>query len=287
MPTPRILRPRDGHYPPALLRLADPPVELRLRGSLGTPARRVALVGARVSDEYGRDVAARLARGLARAGVSIVSGGALGVDAAAHQGALEAGGHTVAVLGAGVDRPGPPSNGPLFERILAQGGGLLSELPDGAPALPHHFVERNRIIAALCDAVVVVRAARGSGALITAERARQLAVPLLAVPGDLHLELSHGAHQLLREGARLATCAEDVLAAIGLAPGSQAELPFDAPAPGTHPLLAALSAAPRHLEEVARLAGVRPGAALAALLQLELDGLCEQRPGQRFLRRAG
>jgi DNA processing protein len=287
METPTTLRPGDGSYPPALLRLADPPAELRLRGSLGGPGRRVALVGARSCDEYGRDLAARLARGLARAGVTVVSGGALGVDAAAHQGALEGGGTTVVVLGAGVDRPGPASNGPLFDRVLASGGGLVSELPDGTPPLPHHFVLRNRLVAALCDAVVVVRAAPGSGALITAARARELGVPLLAVPGDLHLALSQGPHRLLREGARLATSAEDVLAAIGLEPGRQPELPQLAAPAEDQPLLDALSASPRHLEEVARLAGLRPGAALAALLRLELDGRCEQRPGQRFLRRVG
>ena len=127
MDTARTLRPGDGAFPEPLTRIPGPPASLRLRGHLGTPVARVAIVGSREADEYGRDMARRLARGLARAGVSVVSGGARGIDAEAHEGALEAGGHTVAVLGGGVDRPGPGGNRDLFERLLASGGALLSE----------------------------------------------------------------------------------------------------------------------------------------------------------------
>jgi DNA processing protein len=247
----------------------------------------VAIVGSRATDGYGKDMARRLARGLARAGVSIVSGGALGVDAAAHEGALEARGHTVAVLGCGVDVAYPASHQPLFDRIVEAGGALLSEQADGYRAAPWDFPKRNRLVAALCDAVVVVRAGARSGALITAGQARALGVPLLAVPGDADHELSAGPLSLLRAGAGLAASVDDVLGALGLAPGAQAELPLprDLP-PDRAALLGALGGGSRHADELALAAGLSPGAALGALLGLELAGLVEQQPGLRFRRRA-
>jgi DNA processing protein len=282
---PRTIRPGDGHFPAGLARASPPPLQLRLRGSLGQPARRVAIVGARATDEYGRHMTRLLARGLARAGVSVVSGGALGVDAAAHEGALKAGGHTVAVLGCGVDVAYPASHRELFARILSGGGALLSEHADGERATPWSFPRRNRLISALCDAVVVVRAGARSGALITAAEARAQGVPLLAVPGDADQELSAGPLELLRSGARLAATPDDVLRLLGLAPGTQAQLPLPDLSKAATTLLAALSTSPRHADEVAHAAGVPPGPALAGLLELELGGLAEQRPGLRFCRR--
>jgi len=246
---------------------------------------RVAIVGSRDADEYGRDLAHRLARGLARAGVSIVSGGARGIDAAAHEGALEASGHTVAVLGGGVDRPKPSGNRLLFERILESGGALLSEYEDGAEVRAYRLVERNRLVSGLSDAVVVVRASRTSGALITASLARAQRRPLLAVPGDVDHPLSAGPLRLLREGALVAAEPADVLACLGLAPAQQVELPLGDLGSSAPELLRALTLSPRHLAEVAQAAGLTTGAALAGLLTLELEGLCEQRPGQRFVRR--
>jgi DNA processing protein len=281
----RTLRPGDGIFPESLTRIPGPPASLRLRGQLGSPVARVALVGSRDADEYGRDMARRLARGLARAGVSVVSGGARGVDAEAHEGALEGGGHTVVVLASGVDQPTPGGNRDLFERVLAAGGALLSEYEDGTPARDFRFVERNRIVSGLSDAVVVVRAGRGSGALITAGLARDQHRPLLAVPGDADHPLSEGGLRLLREGARLAAEPADVLTCLGLAPGQQAELPLGEISPSAQALLGALTASPRHLSAVARAAGRTTAEALVGLLALELDGLCEQRPGQRFVRR--
>jgi DNA processing protein len=285
MDSARSLRPGDGEYPEQLTRIPGAPASLWLRGQLGRPVARVAVVGSRDADEYGRDMARRLARGLVRAGVSVVSGGARGVDAAAHQGALEAGGHTVVVLAGEVARPTPQGNDDLFSRVLAAGGGLVSEYDAGTPPLPFRFVERNRIVSGMSDAVVVVRAGRGSGALLTAAFARDQRRPLLAVPGDADHPLSEGPLQLLREGARLAAGAADVLDCLGLAPGQQPELALGQVAPSARALLGALAASPRHVSEVARAAGRTTGEALAGLLALELDGLCEQRPGQRFVRR--
>jgi DNA processing protein len=282
----RTIRPGDGQYPDRLARIAERPEWLRVRGALGA-GRRVAIVGSRGPDEYGESMARELGAGLARAGVSVVSGGAAGIDAAAHAGALEAGGHTVAVLGTGVDVPYPASNRALFERLLASGGALVSEQEDGTPAYPGNFPRRNRIVSGLAEAVVVVQARARSGALITADWARSQGVPVLAVPGDVRDALSEGPLALLRGGAGVAAGARDVLAAIGLAPGAPGpQLPLPALGARETALLAALGRRPRHADEVARAAGLGMGAALAGLLELELEGLCEQRPGHYFLRRA-
>jgi DNA processing protein len=280
----RTLRPGDGLYPDALARIAERPVELRLRGALGE-RRRVAIVGARHSDEYGLDLAASIAGGLARAGLSVMSGGALGIDAAAHEAALAAGGHTVAVLGTGVDVVHPPRHRELFERILATGGALLSELPDGTPGYPGNFPRRNRIVSGLSEAVVVVRAGEGSGALITASWARSQGVPVLALPGDVRDPLSAGVTALLRAGARPVASAADVLAELGLSAPAEPQLELAGVGGDEAALLSALARRPRHADDVARAAGLTPGAALAGLLALELRGLCEQRPGHYFVRR--
>jgi DNA processing protein len=280
----QTIRPGDGLYPAVLAQRPDHPPALRFVGSLGSPRARVAVVGTRDPDEYGRALARRLAGGLARAGVSVVSGGALGVDTAAHEAALDAGGHTVAVLGSGLEVPHPKSNRQLFARVLASGGALVSELDDRAPAAPWTFPRRNRIVSGMCEAVVVVRAGARSGALLTAGFARAQGVPVFAVPGDVDHPLSAGPHALLRSGARVAATAADVLAALGI--DAQAELPLervDLPE-GERALWSALGPTPRHADELARATGLETGAALAGLLALELQGLCAQRPGHYFLR---
>jgi DNA processing protein len=287
MDSARTLVRGQAGYPARLAAIDDAPETLRMRGELGRPGcARVAVVGSRRCDDYGRARSREIAGGLARAGVSVVSGGAEGVDAEAHEAALAAGGHTVAVLGGGLDAAYPAANRGLFERIVAAGGALLSEQPDGHPPARWTFPRRNRIVSGLCEAVVVVRAGEKSGALITAEWARRQGVTVFAVPGDVGLELSAGPHALLRQGARLAAGAGDVLEALGLS--GQPALPalaapeLDAEAAAVY---AALGGTPRHADEVARAAGLPAGAALAVLFRLELDGLAEQQAGQRFLRR--
>jgi DNA processing protein len=189
------------------------------------------------------------------------------------------------VLGTGVDVAFPAEHRALFDRIASAGGALLSEQPDGARGWPGNFPRRNRIVSGMSDAVVVVRAGEGSGALITADWARSQGVPLLAVPGDVRDELSAGPLALLRGGARVAASPEDVLAAVGIGAPPQEQLALPALGARESSLLSALGRRPRHADDLARAAGLAPGLALAGLLSLEIEGLCEQRPGHYFLRR--
>ena len=215
----RILTLRDlGGYPAALRQLPLPPPILYVRGEL-TAGPMVAIVGSRRADAYGLEVAELFARSLAEAGAVVVSGFARGIDAAAHRGALNGGGVTVAVMGTGVDVVYPAAHVALAEAILAAGGALVSQFPDGTEPRRHHFPARNHTIAALCDVVVVVEAAEGSGALITAEAALDLHKEVMAVPGSVFSPLSVGTHQLLRDGAGLVQNARDVLAL--LSPGGE------------------------------------------------------------------
>ncbi len=209
-----------------------PPPEvgkLRTRGRWPPPGGpRIAIVGSRRPSPYGEAVAEQLGADLARTGAVVVSGLALGIDAAAHRGALVAGGVTVAVMGTGVDIVYPAAHAQLADQIIAGGGALVSQFPDGTAPRRHNFPARNWTIAAISDAVVVVEAAHGSGALITAEAALELNKEVMAVPGSIFSPLSVGTHALLREGAGLVQNARDVLAALGSA-GEVLDDPLAAP----------------------------------------------------------
>jgi DNA processing protein len=212
----RFLTPAEPGFPARLAATSDPPLGVFARGSLAE-GRTVALVGARQATAYGREVAEYLGRELAAAGVTVVSGMARGVDAAAHRGALAGGGPTIAVWGAGPDRLYPPEHASLAEEIAACGC-LLTEYPPGIPPLPQHFPERNRIIAGLSEAVVVVEAGERSGALITAKLALDEGREVMAVPGSVFSRLSAGPNGLLRAGAAPVLTADDILSALGLPP---------------------------------------------------------------------
>jgi DNA processing protein len=284
----RTLRPGDAEFPAPLATIPNPPKQLRVRGDLRAGRPRVAIVGPRQPDEYGLDVARDLATGLARAGITVVSGGAAGIDAAAHDAAVRAGGHTIAVFGTGLDVVFPASNRQLFSRILEAGGALVSAFDDAQPGARWTFPERNRLVSGMSMAVVVVQAGKGSGALITADHAHDQGISVMAVPGDVRNPLSAGPHDLLKQGAKLVESASDILAGIGLA--GQLSL-LDAARPddtldGPESVLyAALGRVPRHADELAREARLPAGQALAGLLTLEVRGLCEQRPGNYFARR--
>jgi DNA processing protein len=284
-------------WPPALGDLPDPPAVLFARGDLAAalaPAgdldlaaalggRGVAIVGSRRASRYGTDQAERLAAELAALGVPVVSGLARGIDAAAHRGALRAGGRTVGVLGGGLARFYPPENLPLAREMVAGGGAVVSEFPLDVPPLPHHFPRRNRVLAALSAAVIVVEAAERSGSLLTADHALDLGREVLAVPGRVDHPNARGVHRLLREGAAVCETAADVLAALGLGRPEPVATTADAAAAGGAPptssdsveraLLEALVADERDADALLDATGVPPAAGLAALSALELRGV--------------
>jgi len=270
----------DPRFPARLARIHDPPPGLFVRGSadpalLERPS--VAIVGARACSAYGSDVAVRLARELAAAGVLVISGMARGVDAAAHRGALELG-VTVAVLGCGVDRDYPVAHTQLAARI-AERGLILSEYAPGVEPAPWRFPARNRIVAGLAAATVVVEARERSGALITADLALDEGRDVLAVPGEITSALSHGTNGLLRLGATPVTCTADVLEVLGVAPPE----PWAVVVPQVEPRIAAVHSAvvdtPAGVDDLVRRTGLGAGHVAAVLAELELLGLVAQADG--------
>jgi DNA processing protein len=265
----RWIVPTDDEYPQLLNASSDPPLGLFVRGRLDD-LQTVAIVGSRRATPYGRQVAHLLGEELAQAGVIVVSGMARGVDGAAHRGALDAGGQTWAVWGAGPDRVYPPEHGKLADDI-AESGALITEYPPGTPPRRHHFPERNRILAGLVRAVVVVEAAARSGALITARQAIEEGRDVLAVPGNIFSELSVGPNTLLRVGARPLLTPRDLFDAIGCEPGEEKRTVRE------HGLLKSLGAGEAlTVDEIAARAGVAVAEALGDLLALELAGEVER-----------
>ncbi len=244
----------------------------------------VAIVGTRAATAYGRQLAHRFAADLGRAGCCIVSGLALGIDAAAHEGALEAGAPTVGVLGSGHSCFFPPRNLSLAEQILAAGGAVLSPYPPGQKAWPSQFLERNGIVAALADAVLVVEAPARSGALNTAGWAAGR-IPVLAVPGDVDRKHVAGCLALIRDGATLARGPGDVLEALGrlnvLPALRAAQQPRDA---ASAAVLQALESGPLDFDRIVAESGTSASAALAALSCLELEGAIESRGATSYAR---
>jgi DNA processing protein len=268
----RCLRRRDPLFPSLLGAIHDPPPRLFLRGSaeadiLDGPA--VALVGARACSSYGRSVTRSLARDLAAAGLVVVSGMARGIDGEAHRGALEGGGVTVAVLGCGVDRDYPAAHAELARRICATGGLVISEYEPGVEPAPWRFPARNRIIAGLCRATVVIEARERSGALITADFALEEGREVLAVPGEITSSLSAGTNALLRLGATPVTCTADILETFGIEPAKQ---PAVSLGPIAEKLYSRLSEGAFTADELVRICAVDPGQGAAALVELELAG---------------
>jgi len=272
----------------------DPPPVLYVRGDpalLEGPA--VAVVGARRSTPYGRNVARSLGAELARSEVVVVSGGARGIDSEAHRGALDAGGTTVSVMGCGLDWVYPPENAGLFRRIV-EGGALVSEFAFGIAPQPYHFPIRNRVIAGLSLGVVVVEGRKGSGSLITAARALDANREVMAVPGPITSPLSDGPNGLIAEGARLVRSAVDVLDYLPAWAGIDRELSGPAVGPDSAPEPSAqeralLEVVDSHtgstVDEIAEALGVGTGEVLGRLTGLELEGRVEQTAGGRFVRR--
>jgi len=268
----------DAGFPGRLRAIHDPPLGFFVRGEVGLELLDqpcVAIVGARACSPYGMSVATSLGRELAAAGVVVVSGLARGVDAAAHRGALERG-TTVAVLGCGIDRNYPRAHASLAAQI-ARSGLILAEYPPGVEPAPWRFPARNRIVAGIAQATVVVEAREKSGALITADLALDEGREVLAVPGEITSALAFGTNALLRLGATPVTCAADVLAAIGL---EAAPPPRQAPLEARLEVVrAAVAEAAATANEVARATGLGPGEVAAALVELELLGIVQEVDG--------
>lgn len=291
-------------YPPPLAALAGAPPLLYVRGAwTDADATAVGIVGSRACTAYGKRMAAEIARGLARAGVTVVSGLARGIDGAAHRGALEAGGRTIAALAGGLSRIYPPEHADLADEVTAAGA-LVTETPMTVAPQPGMFPARNRIISGLSRGVVVVEANIKSGALITVDHALEQGKEVFAVPGPIDSPASAGCLELIRKGARLVRSADDILDDLGgiavsdwkgakPKPAPQPTL-FDAPLPppAPPPQLDApqqavwdLLTTRRHADELAREAGLGAGALAAVLMQLELKRLVVRQPGNYYERR--
>ncbi|TFZ02014.1 DNA-processing protein DprA [Ramlibacter humi] len=284
----RVLTLGDPAYPPALLQTEDPPLLLYAHGQpVAEWPRAIAVVGSRNPTPQGRENARRFGHSFAQAGLTVVSGLALGIDGAAHEGALEGAAEgqlaTIAVVGTGLDRVYPPQHHDLAHRIAGRGL-IVSEYPLGIGPLPENFPRRNRIISALGLGTLVVEAALKSGSLITARQAAEQGRDVFAIPGSIHSPQSRGCHELLRQGAKLVETAQDVLEE--LAPRAAAAKTMDAPSPSREerPLLEAMGFDPVGLDALVARTGISAADLQAQLLELELEGLVARLPGGLFQR---
>jgi len=269
----------EPRYPALLAEIPDAPPLLFVAGDPMLLERpQLAMVGSRRASRPGLDTAHSFARSLARGGFVITSGLALGIDGAAHQGALDANGHTVAVLGTGLQCLYPTRHKRMAQDIIERGGALVSELPLDSPPQAANFPRRNRIISGLSLGVLVVEASPSSGSLITARLAAEQGREVYAIPGSIHHPGAKGCHQLIRDGATLVESIEHILEALrGWQQAPVVEKSNAASVAAVHPLLALLYAAPHSSEALAHAAGWALPEVLAALTELELDGLvaCE------------
>lgn len=281
----------DAHYPPLLHEIADPPPLLFVRGAKDVLTRaQIAVVGSRNPTPTGCENAHAFARTLAQAGLVISSGLALGVDACAHRGALEANGLTIAVAATGLDRVYPSRHRELAHAI-AERGALISEFPLGSPPRRDHFPRRNRIISGMSTGVLVVEAALQSGSLITARLAVEQGREVFAIPGSIHSPLARGCHALIRQGAKLVETAQDVLEELGPLVEAQIERASDAIRADIAPIPAEFDAVFAHVghdpvsvDALVDRSGLTPEAISSMLLQMELYGLVETCPGGKYQR---
>ena len=287
-----LLRLGEPAYPALLATLADAPPLLFVRGDPEALAQAaLAVVGSRNPTTGGRRLASRFAADLTRCGLVVVSGLAVGIDAAAHRGALEAGGLSVAVCGTGLDTVYPRTHAALAEQLIAEGA-LVSEWPTGTPALPAHFPRRNRIISALSLGTLVVEAAPRSGSLITARLAAEQGREVFAIPGSIDNPLARGCHALIRQGAKLVESMADILeelpASLAAARAQQSPSADDAHShPTTIPeetrtLLNAMGYTPVTVDELVERLGLTAQMLSSMLLAMELQGLVEALPGGRY-----
>lgn len=281
----RLISRDDPAYPPLLAQVPNAPFLLYMRGTLTENDRwGLAVVGTRQPSAYGKEVTRKLVQGLVSAGVTIISGLALGIDAVAHETALEAGGRTIAVLGSGVDHIYPLRNLPIGNAIMRQGA-IISEYPLGTLPTATNFPPRNRLISGMALGVLVVEAALKSGALITAQFAAEQGRDVFAVPGSIFSPRSEGAHRLIRDGALLAAGVDDILAALDLQTAA-VQHEFEAIMPDTpdeRALLALVEDEPRHIDDLRRQSGMQAATVSATMTLLELKGLVRQVSGMHYV----
>ncbi|MCU6434433.1 DNA-processing protein DprA [Undibacterium sp. Jales W-56] len=286
----QLLTLADAHYPRALLDIPDPPVLLYVKGRLALlDAPTVAVVGSRNATAQGIRNAEQFSEALSKAGLTISSGMAAGIDAAAHYGALRGAGSTVAVIGTGADIVYPARNRTLAH-LIADGGCIVSEYPLGMPAIASNFPRRNRLISGLAKGVLVIEAAAQSGSLITARMAAEQGRDVFAIPGSIHSPLAKGCHQLIKQGAKLVDTAQDILdelrflppmspAAIQPPDMASSEAASPAITGADQSLLDAIGYDPVHVDHLVERLGIEVAGLSALLLTLELDGHIEQLPG--------
>jgi DNA processing protein len=280
-----LLTIEDAAYPQALAHIPGAPPLLYTRGELAAAdALAVAVVGTRSPTSYGREMTQRIAAELAAAGVTIVSGLAIGIDHVAHTAALDAGGRTIAVLACGVDLVYPERHMRLAERIC-QHGALVSEFPLGTRPMPQLFPVRNRLISGLSRGVLVTEARPGSGALITVDFALEQGRDVFGLPGPAYSQTSAGPHRLIQNGAGLVTCGADILEALSLSPPPAPELhAITTDDPAERAILAHLGGAPMHIDELARRCGLHIAQISATLTLLELRGMVRQAAAMEYVR---
>jgi DNA processing protein len=285
----------DAGYPPLLRELADPPIALFIEGSLPVLlSPQLAIVGSRNPTIDGKETAEAFSRALAMSGLTITSGLAIGIDAAAHRGALASQGRTVAVLGCGPDVVYPPSHADLAREIVAAAGTLVSEFPPGTPPRRENFPRRNRLISGLALGTLVVEASDRSGSLITARLATEQGREVFAIPGSIHNPLAHGCHRLIREGAKLVEKAQDIIEELGPLAGVRAEASAtgrsvsavaETPDPEYEGLLAAMGHDPSSVDTLVRRSGLTAEVVSSMLLILELRGDVQTVPGGLYAKR--
>lgn len=283
-PVNHIITLADSVYPQALLETPDPPPLIYVKGRLDLLAcPGFAIVGSRNATAQGLSNAEAFATALSNAGLTIVSGLALGIDAAAHRGGLAGAGSTIAVVGTGLDIVYPARNRDLAHQI-ATNGTLISEFPLGTPGVAANFPRRNRLICGLSKGCLVVEAAISSGSLITARLATDQGREVFAIPGSIHSPLSKGCHALIKQGAKLVESAQDVLEELGLSQPAGQATTAAVKAVNTHPLLVHLGFDPVDVDTLQQRSGLAIDALNSALTDLELAGLVENLPGGRWQR---
>ena len=284
----RLISAKDKEYPELLKEIYDPPKELHVLGALPIGAPMVAVIGSRITSDYGMRTAKAMAADLASAGVVVVSGMATGIDTAAHEGALSVGGKTIAVLGSGFSYLYPPENRKLAEKI-SQNGALVTEYPAATKPHPAFFPRRNRIISGISSAALVVEARLKSGALITADLALEQGRDVFAVPGNVDSLKSGGTNWLLKEGAHVARCAEDILETLGIQPAKKIsketkEMDEKGLSVEEKDLLSLFDSEPVHVDALLESSRLPASKTISVLSLLEIKGRLKQLPGKNFVR---